>query len=61
MFNLSKSHSWPSSLVSLILARSAGAPHLVRCLTGSCDKVACLPLDLFPTFNKEFVYASTHA
>ena len=43
--------SWPSSLFYLIVARPAGAPHLVRCLTGSCDKGVCLPLALFPTVD----------
>ena len=53
MFNLSEGYSWPSSLFSLIMARSSDAPHLVRYLTGSCDKGACLPLDLFPTNSIE--------
>ena len=56
MFNLSEVHSWPSSLFYLIVARPAGAPHLVRYLTGSCDKGACLPLDLFPTVLIQTIY-----
>ena len=40
--------SWSSSLFYLLVARPAGAHHLVRCLRGSCVNGA-LPLDLFPT------------
>ena len=46
-----KGHTLPSSVFYLIVSRPAGAPHLVRCLAGSCDKGTCLPLTLFPTYG----------